>query len=261
MIAKKKPRPAPIDPRPEEGIYGITDDSAFNIGRAIKKPEVVISKVKKKKPEVPAKVVKLLKAKKKILPKQNVSGLAINYEPPPKDIDLSLPIENLLTIPDALLKQIKRKTDKVGNDVTDLVLQQAVPLLLGYDSAHNHVETVLSQGFKLEGVEFSPDVLNVVQRLTEMSVIFYYLKKIHLPISAKRLMLRKMSSMLAEKCIEALFAEHSKKANATDQLRKTLEGIVVRSRSTGQNITDKRPAEEKIDNSQRSMGLRKSRRM
>lgn len=196
------------------------------------------------KPKLKALDIHAPKAKKKKRTPSVMPAMEINYESMMPSHAEGLQMENVVRIPEEVLKKVARKTEKRTKELSSLMLNNVTPSMLSYDAASNYVKAALADGLKID-VEIDRGVLEVVKELSRLDVIFFYLKRLSLPKSMKKHFMTSFIEEMSKGSLEAM-----KKADKSDafssQLRE-MEAVISkrsehqqRQTKTRKNTDDKR---------------------
>jgi hypothetical protein len=151
--------------------------------------------------------------------------LEINYASMmPREAE-GLALQNVVSIPESLLKSVARKTERRTKDLSQLLLTNSAPSLLSYDAASNYVKTVLADGLKID-VDIDRGVLEVVKELARLDVVFFYLKRLSLPRSLKKRYMQRFIDELSKASLETM--QKTNKSDAISSQLRELEGVLVK---------------------------------
>lgn len=192
-----------------------------------------VKKKKKKLPKPKTKTINIERPKEKKKPKPSVMpALEINYEstlPPEAD---GLDLDNVVSIPEEVLRRVARTTEQRTKKLSKLMLNSVTPSMLSYDAASNYVKAVLSDGLKID-VEVDRGVLEVVKELSRLDVIHFYLKRLSLPKSLKEHFMRTFIEEMSKNSIEAM--KKADKGEAFSQQLREMEAVVMKRSEQGKN--------------------------
>ena len=186
--------------------------------------EPLIPKKRKKKvlkvAPISAPIKKVRAPQTTIMPK-----LEINYDSmmPPEAEGLKL--ENVVSIPEDILRSVARKTEQRTKALSRLLLNGSAPAMLSYDAASNYVKAVLSDGLKID-VDVDRGVLGVVQDMARLDVVHFYLKRLSLPKSMKKQFMSTFIDELSKASLETML-KTNKSDTISSQLRE-LEAVVYK---------------------------------
>lgn len=194
-------------------------------------PDVVKSKKKRKilptVPETKAKTKTKTKPRKgSSNPKTRVmADFVINYDKTLPAEASGLPMDNVVGIPEELLDRITAKTQLNAKQLSNLMLLNAAPSVLSFDAASNYVRTVLDDGLGIE-VEVDRGVLEVVKDLSRLDVVFFFLKRLALPMAFKRKFMQTFTDDMAKNAL--LTMQKTNKSAEMSQTLRELEGVLVK---------------------------------
>lgn len=177
------------------------------------------------------------KARHRLMPE-----LSINYDSRMPSEGAGIELDNVVSIPEELLEKINATTQLNVKELSDLMLLNSAPALLGFDAASNYVRTVLDDGLGVE-VDVDQAVLDVVQDLSRLDVIYFFLNKLALPDRFKRRYLNSFVDHLAAHSLQGMTKTDN--GNKISRSLKELEGVLVK-RSTGARTG--RPKDENAPN-------------
>lgn len=184
------------------------------------------------------------KEKKKKRTPSVMPAMEINYESLMPSHAEGLQMENVVRIPEEVLKKVARETEKRTKQLSSLMLNNVTPSMLSYDAASNYVKAALSDGLKID-VEIDRGVLEVVKELSRLDVIFFYLKRLSLPKSMKKHFMTSFIEELSKGSIESM-KKVDKSDSFSSQLRE-MEAVISkrsehqqRQSKTRKNTDDKR---------------------
>lgn len=186
------------------------------------KPKPLKKKKKRLKvaPIAPPPKAKVVTPALNVMPK-----LEINYDsmmPPEAE---GLPLENVVSIPDDVLKRVAHKTEKHTKELSKLLLNGSAPAMLSYDAASNYVKAVLSDGLKID-VDIDRGVLEVVKDMARLDVIFFYLKRLAIPRSMKKQFMSRFIEELSKASLETM--HKTNKSDAVSSQLRELEAVVMK---------------------------------
>lgn len=223
-MVKKKEKSYPLGFSEElsEGVFGFTAED-------LSLPTVPRKKKKKKLKNT----LRPAKAKKKQVLKV-MPEIEINYDNIlPKEAE-GVHIRNAVGIPEDLLKTIAANTEKRTKELSDLMLSSSTPSILSFDAASTYAKTVLRDGLNIE-VDIDKGVLKVIEELSRMDVIYYFLNSLRLPKHYKRKFMESFIEKLSAHSLEAM--EKANKSTAMSNNLRELEGFLVKGYSDKNNPT------------------------
>ena len=256
-MINNRPKPLGFSEELPEGIFGFMDEFADEdkktSRRRSSKPGLGLATRPKLQKRTPTKVVR----KRRLEP---VSGdkvmpeLAINYgRALPKEAT-GLTLDNVVSIPEELLKQITDRTQLNARKLSDIMLLNSAASVLSFDAASSYVKAVLDDGLGIE-VDIDRGVLEVVKELARLDVIFFYVKRLNLPQALKKRFMHVFTDDLARQSLTAM-NKTNKSEQFSNQLRE-LEGVLVKrsegGRKSVKTVTD---ADEKIQEYMRNRAER-----
>lgn len=147
---------------------------------------------------------------------------------PPDAQKVSDELLNVVPIPEAVLKETKRHTEKVSEDYSKFLMTRVIPKLLALSSGNIWAQTAMSDGLGID-IDIDNTVTEVVQNLMRLDVITFFLRKSSLPLKYKREFLRAFTEKLSQTCVDGLVKAGRKQERET--FIKDLEGVVVKSYS------------------------------
>ena len=210
-----------------EGIFGLLKSlptsprGATKIKTDILRVDNVLKLEKKKRaPIVKRPAPTRASRKTKVMP-----DFVINYDKTLPEEASGILLDNVVNIPEELLEQITKKTQLNAKVLSRLMLLNAAPSVLSFDAASNYVRTVLDDGLGIE-VEVDRGVLEVVKNLSRLDVIFFFVKRMALPIAFKRKFMHKFTEDTAVQSM-ALMQKTNKSDQMSSNLRE-LEGVLVK---------------------------------
>lgn len=209
-------------------------------------------KKKKKLPKPKAKTISIERPKeKKKKPKQSVMpALEINYGstlPPEAD---GLNLDNVVSIPEDVLRKVARTTETRTKKLSKLMLNSVTPSMLSYDAASNYVKAVLSDGLKID-VEVDRGVLEVVKELSRLDVINFYMKRLSLPKALKEHFMKTFIEELSKTSIENMKKVDKGEAFSA-QLREMEAVVMKRSEHQQKESKTRRKMPGEVDGAKRS---------
>lgn len=226
---KKKKKIASTEPR----IIGMAPISTETPAPPKKSAKIVIDTTKVEEPKKKKKKRKKLTVApitqpppKRVVRSSNVMPkLEINYGNmmPPEAEGLSL--DNVVRIPDDILKRVARKTERRTQELSKLLLDSSAPAMLSYDAASNYVKAALSDGLKID-VEIDRGVLEVVKDMARLDVVFFYLKRLALPQSMKKRFMKTFVDELSKASLETM--HKTNKSDAVSSQLRELEAVVMK---------------------------------
>lgn len=174
------------------------------------------------------------KAKKKRTPSV-MPAMEINYDSLMPSHAEGLQMENVVSIPEEVLKNVARRTEQRTKELSKLMLNSVTPSMLSYDAASNYVKAALSDGLKID-VDVDRGVLEVVKELSRLDVIFFYIKRLSLPKAMKKHFMKTFIDELSKSSLEAM-----KKADKSDSFSSQLREMeaVISKRSEHQQRQNK----------------------
>ena len=138
-----------------------------------------------------------------------------------KGLDLS----NVVSIPEEMLELISNKTQLNTQELSDLMLLNTAPAVLSFDAASSYVGTVLNDGLGIE-VDIDRGVLEVVKDLSRMDVVFFFLKRLALPLTFKKKFMHTFSEDLAHQSLASM--QKTNRSESMSQHLRELEGVLVK---------------------------------
>lgn len=199
---KKKPKLGISDDLPE-GIYGLTANEA-----RLKRKQRIAKLKEKPKPKI------------KVLP-----SLALDYSKVLPAEAKNLNLDNVVGIPEELLKKIKTKLERKTTKLNSIILESIVPSLLAYDAASNYTKATLRDGLNLD-VDIDTSALEAAKELIKLDILFFYIKNMSLPMSYKRKLLDALILKLAEASVEKL--KKTARSDAMSAHIRELQGVLLR---------------------------------
>ncbi len=184
--------------------------------------------MKDKKVDVETPVYGVLRAKKKtaekigrIMPEPEIKRTVL-----PKEV-AALDIENLVDIPEDLLKKVIKRTKQATSAIKDSILLHDIPVVLSHDNATSYAEVALRDGLGID-IEIDDDVLQAVDQLNRLSLLYQYVRMIKLPKKVRQLYIEKLAELMAQESLDNM-----KKASASRKYSQKLRELtgVVRSRA------------------------------
>lgn len=148
------------------------------------------------------------------------------------DIPENVVPRNMVHLPESKLKQVVNLTDRGTRRLANLMLTSMVPNVLAYDAAQSYVQTFLDDGLGIE-VEMDQVTGEIVQELTRLDVIFFYVRRLKIPRSMKKHL---FTTLLDKTAIRVLRAtERVQRKNDAHAQIKQLEGALLRRYSEKSN--------------------------
>lgn len=141
-------------------------------------------------------------------------------------------VQNTVKLPKAMLRRIIRVTNTRSERATDLILSNVAPSILSYVAASNVAIASLSDGLSVE-MDADDGMVEVIKELTRLDVVFFYLKRLKLPVGMKKEYMRLMIAEIVKRSIEEMVKKDKQKSliGVSGEISKRLEGIVSRGRS------------------------------
>lgn len=188
-------------------------------GKIVKKKKK-LGKPKTKTISLERPVEKKKKAKQSVMP-----ALAINYDstlPPEAD---GLELDNVVSIPEEVLKRVARTTETRTKKLSKLMLNSVTPSMLSYDAASNYVKAVLSDGLNID-VEVDRGVLEVVRELSRLDVIHFYIKRLSIPKALKEHFMKTFIDEMSKTALESM--RKSDKSESFSQQLREMQAVVMK---------------------------------
>lgn len=233
MIHNKQ-KPLGFSDELPEGIFGLLDDEKkHNRARIKTKSKSGMRAATASKPRLQKAPAKKVITRRR----QPVSASAgrvmpeftINYgNALPREAN-GLMLDNVVSIPEELLKRITDKTQSNARKLSDIMLLNSAASVLSFDAASSYVRAVLDDGLGIE-VDVDRGVLDVVRELARLDVIFFYVKRLSIPQALKRRFMHTFTDDLAKQSLVAMNKTH--KSDQFSQQLRELEGVLVK-RSEG----------------------------
>lgn len=246
-MIKNKQKPLGLSDELPEGIFGLMDaapsprpvrkkkttgrDSRLDAASKPKLRKVVPTKVGKRRHVPPM-------SSDRVMPE-----FAINYGKALPSEANGLTLDNVVSIPEQLLKRITDRTQLNARKLSDIMLLNAAASVLSFDAASSYVRAVLDDGLGIE-VDVDRGVLDVVKELARLDVVFFYVKRLSLPQALKRRFMHTFTDDLAKHSLTTM-NKTNKSEQFSQQLRE-LEGVLVKrseggrkTRSAGKDVDDK----------------------
>lgn len=205
---------------------------------------------KKKKRVIQLERPKTKKAKRGVMPNMN-----INYDATLPEEAEGIDFDNVVAIPERVLKGVVKKTEQRTRKLSDLMLNSITPAMLSYDSASNYVKAALRDGLKIE-VDVDRGVLDVVKELSRLDVIFFYVKRLNIPKSLKKQFMNSFIEELSKASIESM-RKTDKSDEISSQLRE-LQGVIMK-RSEHQSREKDRASHKRIGLTEDTASAKRSR--
>jgi len=162
-------------------------------------------------------------------------SLEINRDAYSDDLP-NLQYENTIEVPEELLTNVKRKTDIRTKDFSQMLMSRVLPSLLGLDAAQSYVTSAMRDGLGIE-VEFDDSVLEAVKGLTNLDLLFYFIRRSSLPKKYKH---RFLSTVVEETAKSAVLKMDTRdKSEASKKHMKELQSLIVRGVSSATRKEDK----------------------
>jgi hypothetical protein len=235
MLEKRVQTKLGVSEELPEGIFGLLDSipKAFKTEAKTKvktknlksiktsRPVASKSKIQKLKQPIKPKIkTKLKRTEQKVMP-----DFVINYDKSlPQEAD-GIKLDNVVSIPEELLKDITAKTQLTAKQLSTLMLKYSATSVLSFDAASSYVRTVLDDGLGI-AVDVDRGVLEVVKDLSRLDVIFFFVKRLAMPLAFKK----KFMHILTEESAK-LALTNMQKVNKSEQMSqqlRELEGVLVK---------------------------------
>ncbi len=164
---------------------------------------------------------------------------AINYDSVLPKEARGLPLQNVVRMTEDVLKQIIANTETTTTELSELMLNRIAPNVLSFDASSSYVRAVLSSGLKIE-TELDRGVLEVVEKLSQLEVISFYIDRMRLPKAMRELLLQKFIEGISTSSLEAMVK--AKKSDEMSQQIRELDAVLVkRSERQQQDAANGRP--------------------
>src|SRR5690606_21721969 len=123
-----------------------------------------------------------------------------------------LEYENTVEVPEELLRTVRHKTDLRTKDFSQMLMSRILPSLLGLDAAQSYVTAAMRDGLDID-VEFDDSVLEAVKNLTNLDLLFYFIRRSSLPKKYKHRFLETVVEETAKNAVSKM--DNKDKSNST----------------------------------------------
>jgi hypothetical protein len=167
----------------------------------------------------------------------------------------NLPIDNLVDIPESLLRAVQESSQNFTKELSDAMLKQEAAFLMAFDSATAYTEAALRDGLGVS-VEIDDDVLAVIANLNRLAVVRTYMRKLALPKATKKLFLDKLcEALVTESVADMKRAALGRSKSKYIQRLQELNGRVRRQEETPKAVSSKKRKDVKSDKPRNSNPL------
>lgn len=218
-------------PELPEGVFGVTEPEQQPRRRE-----------KDASPAVPARKHKAGKSKKVSIKKRRAAPVSTRGMDVPEarlnedvysDHLPDLPYENTVKVPEELLKSLTRKSSVRTKQISALMMGRMMPSMMGLDAAQAYVTAAMRDALGIE-LDMDETMQEIVKGIINMDMVFYFLRRSTLPKKYKRLYLKEIVSITANKNGEMLCKQSEQKAVAKKKMA-DLQSIIVRGMSDRKN--------------------------
>jgi hypothetical protein len=96
-----------------------------------------------------------------------------------------LEYENVVEVPEQLLKRVTRRSDKRTRDLSDLMLSRIMPSIMALEASQSYVTTALRDGLNID-VEMDSSMFEAIKSITNLDMLFFFLKKSSMPLKFRK---------------------------------------------------------------------------
>lgn len=168
----------------------------------------------------PPKKTPRYRARSKELP-----DFSINYESTMPEEAKGLPLQNVVSMTEDMLKRIISNTELQTSELSHLMLQTVTPSVLAFDASSAYVKAVLASGLKIE-TEIDRGMAEVVQGLASLEVINFYVKRMSLSAVMKRRLMGKFIDGLSDSAL--LSMQRAAKSEEMSSTIRDMEAVLIK---------------------------------
>jgi len=154
------------------------------------------------------------------LPDISVPQPKINTDSYESHVLPGVEFENTIKVPEDLLRSVTRKSTQRTKDLSRLMMNRLLPTMMGLEAAQSYVTSALRDGLGIE-VEMDDSVMEASKIMSNIDLVFYFMRRSSLPKSLKRKYMETLIEQLAKDTAESmkLAAVKKDKARASSELQ------------------------------------------
>lgn len=142
-------------------------------------------------------------------------------------------LENVIDVPPSVIQQIKKDIEKQSEEITDIILKDVLPYMIGYYQAKDYVEAASRESLNMD-ITVDVDVLKGLEPLARLNIIYDYINK--MPIDSK--LQKSLKNLFSEKLVDVSVKSMEPKKNnqnVLEQFRKNLTAMSNKDKETGKS--------------------------
>lgn len=163
----------------------------------------------------------------------------------------NLEYENMVSVPEDLLRKVTAKSTMRTRDLSQLMLSRLLPSMMGLEAAQSFVTTALRDGLGIE-VEMDDAVMEASKVMSNLDLVFYFMRRSALPKKLKHKFMDTLIEQVAKDTAETMKTVSVRKEKTKAQAE--LQAMIVRGMSQAHKNEDlsrrtNRPRREEEDES------------